>query len=141
MKLCPVWIVGLTLVASTAAIAQPNPPSTGINTNGARFRNMASTGTPQAIAQLDQAFGLLRQGDHDYQGHRARALHLVEAAGKELGTTLTGDGTGKETQSSSDGQLRSAQSLLQQALPGLTGRAKFQTRQAINQINIALGIK
>ena len=93
------------------------------------------------IGLLDQAYGLLRTADHDYKGHRVHAMHLIEAAARELGGTLSGGGKGHEQQATSDSQLHSAQSLLQQAVGGLIGKPRNHVASAIKQLNIALSIK
>jgi pyruvate/2-oxoglutarate dehydrogenase complex dihydrolipoamide acyltransferase (E2) component len=74
------------------------------------------------IGLLDQAYGLLSSADHDYKGHRMHAMRCIKAAARELGVTLSGEGKGGGSQESSDSQLRSAQSLLQQAVTGLAGK-------------------
>jgi hypothetical protein len=100
-----------------------------------------SSGTPGAIGLLDQAYGLLRTADHDYKGHRAHAMHDIEAAARELGATVGGGGKGKEKQATSDSQLRDAQGLLGQAVGDLTGKAHHHIEVAISQLSIALKIK
>src|ERR1039458_3194510 len=72
-----------------------------------------------ATGLLDQAYAALSVADHDYKGHRVHAMHQIEAAAKVLGFTLGGKGHGHEKQVVSDEQLHTAQTLLQQALPGL----------------------
>ena len=91
---------------------------------------------------LRQAYGLLSQADHDYQGHRIRAMKQIEVAAQHLGVNLRGDGKGHEAQATSDGQLRSAQALLVQASGGLkAGNGLAHVKLAIAQLNIALGIR
>ena len=93
------------------------------------------------IGLLDQAYALLSSADHDYKGHRMHAMRCIKAAARELGSPLRGEGKGGENQGTSDSQLRSAQSLLQQAAAGLTGRPLKHVSEAIQQLNIALTIK
>ena len=90
---------------------------------------------------LIQAYTTLEQADHDYKGHRLAAMKQVEAAGKLVGVNVRGDGKGHEPQGVSDAQLRTAQSLLEQARAGLTGVALRHVNQAIAQISTALAIK
>jgi hypothetical protein len=90
---------------------------------------------------LDQAYGLLARADHDYKGHRARAMHKIEEAAKALGSKLGGHGKGDEQQGTSDTQMKSAQSLLEQAVGGLTGKPHHHIEEAIKQLNIALSVK
>jgi hypothetical protein len=97
--------------------------------------------TQGSVQQLDQAYSFLAEADHDYKGHRARAMHHIQNAARALGVRLTGHGKGGEAQTTSDSHLKSAQSLLQSAIGGLTGRPHNQVSDAINQLNIALSIK
>ena len=96
---------------------------------------------PNSGDLLIQAYADLEKADHDYKGHRADAMKQVEAAGKEIGVKVRGDGRGHEKQGISDEQLRAAQGLLEQARGGLGGKALGHVNKAINQINIALRIK
>jgi dihydroxyacetone kinase len=94
---------------------------------------------------LQNAYLILATGDHDYQGHRVRAMHQIEAAAKLLGMTLSGDAKDRQPQPLSDAKLREAQGLLQNVLGA--AEVKNQVRitkhinNAINQINIALSIR
>jgi len=91
---------------------------------------------------LRQAYGLLSTADHDYKGHRVRAMKQIEVAAQHLGVVLRGDGKGHEPQATSDAQLRSAQALLQQAVVGLkAGNGLAHIKLAIAQITIALQIR
>lgn len=91
---------------------------------------------------LRQAYGLLSAADHDYQGHRVRAMKQIEVAAQNLGVTLRGDGKGHEAQATSDAQLRRAQALLVQASGGLKpGQGLAHVKLAIVQLNTALAIR
>ncbi|HVM47380.1 MAG TPA: hypothetical protein VMU04_05100 [Candidatus Acidoferrum sp.] len=90
---------------------------------------------------LVQAYTALEQADHDYKGHRVEAMKHVEAAAKLLGVSVRGEGKGHEKQGMSDEQLRSAQSLLQEARGGLKGKPLKQVNKALQQISVALSIK
>ena len=96
---------------------------------------------PAVPGLLSQAYADLSQADHDYKGHRVRAMKQIEHAAKELGFTLSGTGHGHEAQVTSDDQLRAAQGLLQQAVSGLPPRAQEHVQKAIEQISVALSIK
>jgi hypothetical protein len=131
-----------SFVARTVALAMALAVGIVVsNTAMAAPKKGPSTGSPNAVAMLDQAYGLLRIADHDYKGHRVHAMHDIEAAARELGTSLSGGGKGKEAQGTSDEQLKQAQSLLGQAVGGLTGKAHHHVEVALNQLNIALKIK
>ncbi len=103
-------------------------------------RNLLADPSPAAVL-LVQAYHTLEQADHDYKGHRIDAMKQIEAAGKLLGVKTKGDGKAHEAQGVSDDQLRVAQGLLQQALPGLSGKPLQHVNNALKQISIALGIK
>jgi hypothetical protein len=102
---------------------------------------VASTASGNAVALLDQAYGLLSRADHDYDGHRVHAMHAIEAAAKELGSKLGGHGKGDEKQTTSDAQLTSAESLLSQAVGDVKGKAHHHVKEALKQLHIALHIK
>ena len=68
-------------------------------------------------------------------------MKQIEAALHELGTSLSGHGHGRESQGTSDAQLRAAETLLQQAVPSLSGKPLKHVNAAINQINVALSVK
>jgi hypothetical protein len=90
---------------------------------------------------LSQAYGELASADHDYKRHRAAAMKKLEAAAKELGTTLHGNTKEHEKQGISDDHLKIAQGLLQQAASGLTGKALKRVEAAEKDISIALSVK
>jgi hypothetical protein len=90
---------------------------------------------------LQQAYHLLHRADHDYKGHRARAMHEIEEAAKFFGVHLRGDGRGDENQGSSDHQLGEAKGLLEQASGELSGRPLHHVENAIGQLARALSIK
>jgi hypothetical protein len=94
---------------------------------------------------LRNAYRTLATGDHDYQGHRVKAMHAVEAAAKLLGMDVAGDLRDRTPQPISDEKLREAQSQLTQVLG--SAEVKGQKRivkhlnMAIQHINIALSIR
>jgi len=95
---------------------------------------------PPSAGLLVQAYTTLEQADHDYKGHRIAAMKQIEAAAKLLGMKVHGDGRGHEKQGASDAQLRTAQGLLQQAQPGLSGKPLRHVNKALQQLSIALSI-
>jgi hypothetical protein len=90
---------------------------------------------------LRQAYVSLSVADHDYKGHRVKAMKEIQAACKLLGYKLHGEGRGHEKQIVSDVQLRNAQELLEQARHGLRGKPLKHVNAAIKQITIALAIR
>src|SRR5271156_4588549 len=81
----------------------------GLTANGTR-----APANPADVQAVTQAYRLLSQADHDYQGHRVKAMKHLHQAGRVLGVSLKGDGKTKEQQGSSDAQLQQAQTTLQQ---------------------------
>ncbi len=102
--------------------------------------NLRAQSTPSA-SLLTQAYAVLSVADHDYKGHRVRAMKQIEAAAKVVGVTLTGNGKGHEQQGTSDQQLQTATSLLQQARAGLPPKAQRHVDKALEQLSTALSIK
>ena len=94
---------------------------------------------------LQNAYLILATGNHDYKGHRVKAMQHIEAAAKLLGVTLSGDAKDKQPQPLSDAKLREAQGLLQNVLGA--AEVKNETRiskhinAAIDHINTALSIR
>jgi hypothetical protein len=97
--------------------------------------------TAGSTALLDDAYATLAQAKHDYKGHRVLAMKQIDAALGEMGAKVSGKGKVHESQGTSDAQLRAAQSLVQQASAGLSGKALKHAEKAIAQINDALAIK
>jgi len=93
------------------------------------------------LSTLDDAYATLAQANHDYSGHRVRAMKQIEAAVKELGGAISGHGKGHEPQGTSDAQLKAAQALLQQTTGSLSGKALKHVNAAIAQITEALAVK
>jgi len=90
---------------------------------------------------LAEAYGQMKTANHDYKGHRARAMHQVEEAARLTGERLGGDGRAHEAQGSSDQQLRHAQSLLEEASGKLTGVALKHVQTAIQHLSTALSVR
>ncbi len=103
-------------------------------------RGQAQTANPN-ITTLDDAYATLSQADHDYKGHRAKAMKQIELAVKELGGAISGKGKGHEAQGTSDAQLKAAQTMLQQVSTGLTGKSLKHVNNAITEITAALAVK
>ena len=94
---------------------------------------------------LRRAYHILATGDHDYNGHRVRAMHAVEAAGRLLGMDLAGDLKDRTPQPLSDDKLREAQGLIMQVLGAAEvndqKRVVRHLNEAVKQINVALSIR
>jgi hypothetical protein len=109
-----------------------------------QFQTVAFSDSAEA-GMLQNAYLILATGDHDYQGHRLRAMHQIEAAAKLLGMNLGGDAKNRQPQALSDAKLREAQGLLQNVLGAAEvkneKRVVKHINNAIDQINIALSIR
>jgi hypothetical protein len=90
---------------------------------------------------LRDAYDSLYVADHDYKGHRARAMHQIEDAMRLYGVNIRGEGRGHEKQGTSDSQLHEAQTKLEQSLGGLAGKPAHHVREAIKQLTVALNVK
>jgi len=102
--------------------------------------NTSSTGP------LPEAYRLMASADHDYHGHRARAMREVKDAARLIGLSVTGErvssnGAEHEAQGASDGQLRRAQSLLEGAAGSLSGEALHHVQTAVQQLSVALNVR
>src|SRR5438045_2969703 len=58
---------------------------------------------------LRVAYGVLYTANHNYNGHRVRAMKEIRNAAAQLGVELAGDGSGHEKQDVSDEGFRLAQ--------------------------------
>ena len=139
--LATVLACGVNLRAATPATTQTLSGSVAVQN---QFQTVVFSDSAEA-RMLRSAYLILATGNHDYKGHRVRAMHQIEAAAKLLGMNLSGDAKDKQPQPLSDAKLREAQGLLQSVLGA--SEVKNQKRvtkhinEAINQINIALSIR
>lgn len=130
--------IAAALTCGTAARA------TTISTTTGQSLSATSQGGVQAVAfrdsaeadMLRQAYRTLATGDHDYDGHRIKAMHAVEAAAKLLGMDLSGDLKDRTPQPLSDAKLREAQGLISQVLN--SAEVKGQKR-VVKHLNLAIG--
>lgn len=125
----------LCATAETTVVLHPHENHVGVVVFD---NNSAEAGT------LHRIYHLLATGDHDYKGHRVKAMHAVEAAAKLLKLDLSGDLKDKTPQVLSDDKLREAKGQLQ----GVIGAASVKDQkhvvrhlnEAIAQLNTALAI-
>ena len=112
---------------------------------GPRMARADAPPTQIEIAALQTAYTDLKIGNHDYKGHRIKALHQVEAACKLLGVVAKGDGHDKQLQSQSDSDLKGAQGQLQTVhnAAAASGQTQLQKHvdKALDEIGLALAIK
>jgi len=129
--------VAAALAYSTGAQATTNPSVPGLNTAAASqvgvqavaFRDSAEAD------MLRRAYRTLATGDHDYNGHRIKAMHAVEAAAKLLGMDLSGDLKDRTPQALSDDKLREAQGLITQVL---NSAAVKDQKRVVKHLNVAI---
>ena len=131
-----------TNLYATAPGASFNP---GVASSGGNpLQTVAFSDTAEA-GMLRRAYVILATGDHDYKGHRVKAMHQIEAAADLLGMNIRADAKDRQPQVLSDAKLREAQGLLQNVL----GAAEVKSQkhiskhivQAINQLSVALSIR
>jgi hypothetical protein len=132
---------GVSLRAATPAT--PQTLSDGV-TGQNQFQAVAMSNFSEAKA-LTRAYRILATGDHDYKGHRVKAMHQIEAAAKLLGVNLRGDAKARQKQALSDDKLRDARGLLEIVLNSAEVKAQPRVSkhisEAIDQINVALKIR
>lgn len=94
---------------------------------------------------MHRAYRILAAGDHDYKGHRVKAMRQIKKAANLLGLDLRGDDRVRERQVLSDDRLREARGLLQNVL----GSSEVNSQKgiadhinsAIKQIDAALRVR
>lgn len=132
---------GMNLRANTPPMSQtPGGSVAGQN----QFQTVAFRDSAEA-GMLHRAYQILATGDHDYKGHRVKAMHAVKAAADLLGLDLSGDDKDKQSQPLSDEKLREAQGLISQVLGAAEVKAQKRVvkhlNEAVHQINAALSIR
>ena len=133
------YAVGLR--AATPSTVQTSGGSVVIRNH---LQTVAFTDTAEA-GMLRRAYAILATGDHDYKGHRVKAMRQIEAAAGLLGMKLGGDVKNRQPQALSDAKLREVQGLLQNVLN--SSEVKRQKRvskhlsDAIHQLGVALSIR
>jgi hypothetical protein len=113
-------------------------------TSQSQFTTIAFSDSAEA-GMMHRAYKILATGDHDYKGHRAKAMKQVKDAADLLGLDLRGDDKDKEKQFLSDEKLSEARGLLEKVL----GAAEVKDQKhitkhldaAIAEINKALSLK
>jgi hypothetical protein len=118
------------------------PQRTGYNYYTTGYRGVPATGDVQT---LTQAYSTLASADHDYKGHRAKAMQAIKKAARLMGQKIGGDGKVKEQQTLSDDQLKGVQASLQKVRGTVGGhnsqRVVEHINTAIHELTTALSIK
>jgi hypothetical protein len=99
-----------------------------------------------AREELVHAYALLSHADHDYGGHRVKAMKEVQAAGKSLGLHLEGNPPSEhEKQLKSDEKVAEAGKLLREARGTLEAKDKEKAAthldRSIAEVDAALKVK
>ena len=92
--------------------------------------------------EIAHAYVLLAHADADYAGHRANAMKILSAVGKDLGLHLEGDAVETERQWKSGRKLMEARRILRDASEKLEekdrDRASARVDKAIRELDAAL---
>jgi hypothetical protein len=140
-----VFVTALSCGVNLRAATPSTPQTLGGSVVSQNQYQTVAFGDSAEAGMMHRAYRILATGDHDYKGHRVKAMHQIESAAKLLGLDLSGDLKDRQPQVLSDVKLREAQGLLQNVLSA--AEVKSQKRvtkhitEAINQINTALTIR
>ena len=88
------------------------------------------------VSMLQDAYVLLSQANHDYNGHRVQAMKSIHRGGLLLKVNLQAKGDVHENQGSSDAQLEKAQKILKQAR---TFAANKKQAKLVKHLDAAIG--
>jgi hypothetical protein len=88
------------------------------------------------VSMLQDAYVLLSQANHDYNGHRVQAMKSIHKGALLLKVNLQAKGDVHENQGSSDAQLEKAQKILKQAR---TFAASKNQKKLIKHLDAAIG--
>jgi hypothetical protein len=97
------------------------------------------------VSMLQEAYRTLAKADHDYAGHRKKAMKALEKACDLLGQGASTGGGRQERQAVSDDELRAAQRIIQQVRDTAAQRGQHVVAGhldiAISEISQALAVK
>jgi hypothetical protein len=112
--------------ANTSSASNTNPGAAASGaTNNAAHRGPILIDNPIGtnmveVGALEDIYETLSFANHNYQGHRIKAMNAISRVVKALGASIQGDGRGHEQQIVSDQQLHYAQFLLHQVCQSFT---------------------
>jgi hypothetical protein len=139
------YILAAAAVAVTLASAVCVEGASGGGKNAAPHTASGAQADSSEVQALRGAYMTLSIADHDYKGHRVRAMRALERACDLLGSDIRGDGKGKEPQAVSDAQLKESQAAIQKVRDGIAAGSQPKVvghlDKAIKEIGIALTIK
>jgi|GEM_PF-2145438 len=131
-KIIPFCLLSVALLMSLATNSQILAQSTNSST---------SQISPENTALLQAAWNDLSTADHDYDGHRVKALKALKFFAQNNHFTLQeGMGKGGEAQVTSDNQMRDAQAKLQQVASALNLGKYPALAHALSEISTALSL-
>jgi hypothetical protein len=90
--------------------------------------------------KLRHAYWLLENADHDYAGHRVKAMEHIRKAGEIIGMELHGKGYGGGEPPKSDEKLIRARNLLQEVKKESKGKENEHLHLAIVELDHALDV-
>jgi hypothetical protein len=88
------------------------------------------------VSMLQDAYVLLSQANHDYDGHRAQAMKSIHKSALLLKVNIQAKGDVHENQGSSDTQVEKAQKLLKEAR---TFAASKKQTKLVKHLDAAIG--
>ena len=135
----------ITILASGISLRATTPVMPQILNEVPTGQNQIQTVAFSEAQTLTSAYLILATGDHDYKGHRVKAMHQIEAAGKLLGVNLHGDDKDRQKQALSDDKLREVRGMLETVLGAAEVKSQPHVSKhisaAIKQIDEALSIR
>jgi hypothetical protein len=138
LAVCGGILAGVPALHAAVEVLSP-APATRHHIERMKFSDSAEAN------MMINAYDILATGDHDYKGHRVKAMHQIEAAAKLLDVKLSGDDKVKQKQILSDEKLLEARNLLNKVLDNaeVKGQPKVSKHisDAIAQLSVALSIK
>ncbi len=88
------------------------------------------------VSMLQNAYVLLSQANHDYNGHRAQAMKSIHKGALLLKVNIQAKGDVHENQGASDTQLEKAQKILKEAR---TFAASKKQTKLVKHLDAAIG--
>jgi hypothetical protein len=137
------FAAGMAILPLTLAANQASSPTAPSDLSVAPYQSPSfdRVGWDEAKRKkLRHAYWILEQADHNYAGHRARAMDEIRKAGKIMDLDLKGDGYGGERPHWSDALLREARRNLQDIVEESGGAEHKHIRLAIKEIDHALEV-
>lgn len=135
-------VLGAVLTCAAGIHAATAPATLPTATSGEESQFQYVRRGPEA-EKLREAYQIMSWADHDYKGHRAKAMHETEEAGRRFDLDLHGEGRGHQRQHVSDAELRHARELLKEVrdMSEHQKRVHEHVDEAIRELDRALEVK